>query len=87
MTRHEMLNSMSYGSGFLGVVSGITFGQWLSLLGAVVMIGTFLVNFYYRRHEKAMAEAEHVRKEERHLLEMDLLRQSMPTNDQEDSFQ
>lgn len=87
MTRHETLNSLSYGSGFLGVVSGITFGQWLSLLGALVMVGTFMVNFYYRRHEKKLAEAEHLRQQEKHSIEMNLLRQSMTHDNSQERLQ
>lgn len=77
MTQHDITSGISYGTGFTGFVAGMTFGQWLSLIGALVMVGTFLVNLYYRRHEKILAQAENARKAERHRLEIAKIKQSM----------
>lgn len=86
MTQHDITSGASYTTGFVGFVSGLTFGQWLSLIGALVMIGTFFVNLYYRRHEKQLAQAEHARKEERHRAEMIKIQQSFRRDSRKDDL-
>lgn len=54
----------SYAVGGLGVVGGMTFQDWLSVLGAVVMVATFVVNWYYKRRHLDLAEREHQRREQ-----------------------
>lgn len=51
--------SATYGGGWLSVFVGLTFENWLALVGSIVLILTFLTNLYFKLRSEAREQELH----------------------------
>ncbi len=67
--------SASYGGGWLAFFAGLTFENWVALVGALILVLTFLVTSWKHIREDARHAADDRRKQELHELRKKLLQE------------
>lgn len=43
----------AYSAASVGVVSGLTFNEWMTLIAVLIALGNFLLNWHYKRVDRA----------------------------------
>lgn len=65
---------ISVGGAMTSVMGALAQVEWMTIIGVVVAIGGFLMNWYYSRQRNEREKSEERRAQERHELEMQQLR-------------
>lgn len=49
----QATTGLSYGSGFAGFIAGLSFNDWIAIVGVIFMFLTYGTNLYFKRRDDA----------------------------------